>query len=95
MVRVAVIRSVLLLCVLSVGLRAHGTVAATISNVPQGWPKLVSIPVIGVKAPVESLSLSRLSDAEAPYKWGDVAWYNRSARPGDRVTSLPGPCRRV
>jgi sortase (surface protein transpeptidase) len=82
-VRVALIRSVFLFCAVLAGMWAQGAGAATNNIVPPGWPKFVTIPSISVRAPVESLALNRPRDAEAPYKWGDVAWYNRSPRPGD------------
>jgi sortase (surface protein transpeptidase) len=52
--------------------------------VPAGWPKTLSIPRIGVsRAPVEANTFSTSKDIEAPFKWGDVAWYSRGPRPGD------------
>jgi len=50
--------------------------------VPPGWPKQVVIPSIGVNAPVESLALNRPQDTHAPYRWGDVAWYDLGPKPG-------------
>jgi sortase (surface protein transpeptidase) len=41
------------------------------------------IPAISVSAPVEALAFNRSNDAHAPYKWGDVAWYDRGPKPGD------------
>jgi hypothetical protein len=58
--------------------------AAPVVAVPAGWPKVFSIPRFGVRATVEALKFSTTSDVHAPYKWGDVAWYNRGPRPGDR-----------
>jgi sortase (surface protein transpeptidase) len=52
--------------------------------VPAGWPKVLSIPRFGVRAPVEAIKFNTASDVHAPYKWGDVAWYNRGPRPGER-----------
>lgn len=52
-------------------------------RVPAGWPKVLSIPRFGVRAPVEALKFNTTSDVHAPYKWGDVAWYNRGPRPGE------------
>ncbi|GAC1323333.1 MAG: class F sortase [Chloroflexota bacterium] len=51
--------------------------------VPSGWPVLVTVPRIGVRAPIEALALNQKNDFHAPYKWGDVVWYNRGPRPGD------------
>lgn len=51
--------------------------------VPPGWPKVLTIPRFGVKASVEALKFVATADIHAPYKWGDVAWYNRGPRPGD------------
>jgi sortase (surface protein transpeptidase) len=53
-------------------------------KVPNGWPRTLSIPKIGVTANVESVALSKPEDTHAPYKWDDVAWYDRGTRPGDR-----------
>jgi sortase (surface protein transpeptidase) len=50
---------------------------------PTGWPKMLYIPRLGVTAPVESIALDRPEDTHAPYKWSDVAWYDRGAKPGD------------
>jgi Sortase domain len=50
---------------------------------PIGWPKMLYIPSLGVTAPVESIALDRPADTHAPYKWSDVAWYDRGAKPGD------------
>jgi sortase A len=62
-----------------------GTVSARIKNdlVPQGHPTQVVIPRIGVRAALESNGLSRASDAHAPFKWEDAAWFSRGPRPGD------------
>jgi hypothetical protein len=51
--------------------------------VPPGWPKMLYIPRFEVKAPVEADPLRTVNDLKAPYKWGDVAWYDRGPRPGD------------
>jgi sortase A len=51
-------------------------------TVPAGLPRTLTIAKIGVKAPVESLDLTKKSEKDAPHRWGDVAWYNRSPRPG-------------
>ncbi|PZS05389.1 MAG: hypothetical protein DLM70_06580 [Chloroflexi bacterium] len=51
--------------------------------VPAGWPRLVAIPRIHLRAAVESLALNRQADFKAPYRWDDVAWYDRGPRPGD------------
>lgn len=51
--------------------------------VPQGWPRYVLIPKLRVKAPVESLDLSKATPLHAPYRWGDVAWYDRGPKPGE------------
>ena len=59
------------------------TRAPAFDPVPKGWPKLLAIPKIGVRAPVEALAYNRASDYDAPYRWGDVAWYDRGPRPGD------------
>jgi sortase (surface protein transpeptidase) len=32
---------------------------------------------------VEDLSLNKIADEKAPYKWSDVGWYQRGPRPGD------------
>jgi sortase (surface protein transpeptidase) len=86
----SVVGCLLLLCVLgtvvpsaqaAVKPSPHKTVAVT---APPGWPKILSIPRFGVRAAVESLKFNTISDVKAPYKWADVAWYNRGPRPGDR-----------
>lgn len=53
-------------------------------RVPRGWPKYVLVPKLKVKAPVESLDLSKKVPTYAPYRWTDVAWYNRGPRPGEQ-----------
>ena len=52
-------------------------------TVPAGWPKFLSIPRLRLKAPVEAVAFNRPTDYHAPYRWEDVAWYNRGPRPGD------------
>jgi hypothetical protein len=64
----------------------HGASGKHINNVvrvPAGWPKQLDIPRFGIQAHVESLALNTNQDAQAPYHWNDVAWYNRSPRPGE------------
>ena len=51
--------------------------------VPRGWPKLLAMRRLGIKAPIEPIAFSKKTDYFAPYKWGDVAWYDRGPRPGD------------
>jgi sortase (surface protein transpeptidase) len=50
--------------------------------VPPGNPQTVVISKIHVKAPVESLNLNLKAQKDAPHKWGDVAWYDLSPKPG-------------
>jgi len=52
-------------------------------TVPPGWPKVLVYARFKIKAPIEPLSFAKKSDYEAPYRWGDVAWYDRGPRPGD------------
>lgn len=52
-------------------------------RVPPGWPVSMYIPRIHLTAPVESVALKSVADFKAPFKWGDVAWYDRGPRPGD------------
>jgi sortase (surface protein transpeptidase) len=55
------------------------------SLVPPGWPKAVTIPRMNVKnAPVEPNAFNAAKDIDAPFKWGDVAWFSRGPRPGDK-----------
>lgn len=51
--------------------------------VPAGWPQAVAIPRIGVRAPLESISLHQPRDVHAPFQWNDAGWYNRGPKPGD------------
>ena len=51
--------------------------------VPAGWPKVLSIPRLGVRANIEAIALKRPTDYKAPYKWEDVAWFSQGPRPGD------------
>jgi sortase (surface protein transpeptidase) len=44
---------------------------------------MLSIPRLAVKAPVEANAFRTVNDLKAPYKWGDVAWYDKGPRPGD------------
>jgi len=51
---------------------------------PGGWPRTISIPEIKVNAKIEHLALTTQKGIlEAPFEWGDVAWYSLSARPGN------------
>jgi hypothetical protein len=56
---------------------------APVVMIPKGAPQKVIVQRIGVKAPVEVTALSKPADVHAPFKWGDVAWYSRGARPGE------------
>jgi sortase (surface protein transpeptidase) len=60
-----------------------GSARGVVFKTPAGWPRVMYIPKIAVSAPVESLAFNRSNDAHAPYKWGDVAWYDRGSKPGD------------
>lgn len=84
--------TLLFLSIVSLVPRAHAAVkppqkskvaAVKAVAVPAGWPKYLTIPRFGVHAAVESLKFSATADVHAPYKWGDVAWYNRGPRPGE------------
>jgi sortase (surface protein transpeptidase) len=87
--RLALIRSLILLSLLALGAGSQAHAAGNSVFIPPGWPRLLSAPAIGInRAPVESLALTRPTDAEAPYKWGDVAWYNRSPKPGDQGRAI-------
>lgn len=77
-------RAVALLCVGSSLAFSPAVASAKTPLVPPGWPTLLTIPRFGVRAPVERLALTAPADAHAPYRWGDVAWYDRGPRPGDR-----------
>ncbi len=55
---------------------------AAVYTPPQGWPQKFMMPRFGVTAPVESLAFNRPADVHAPYRWGDVAWYDLGAKPG-------------
>jgi hypothetical protein len=59
------------------------TSKAPVVTVPKGAPQIVIVQRIGIKAPVEITALSKPADVHAPFKWGDVAWYSRGARPGE------------
>jgi len=54
-----------------------------VNPVPPGWPKVLAIPKLGVRATVEDIDVRKAADLHAPHLWGDVAWYMRGARPGD------------
>lgn len=57
--------------------------------IPPGWPRLLSIPKIRqVKLTVESLNFNTAADFHAPYKWDDVAWYDRGPKPGDQGRAI-------
>jgi len=51
--------------------------------IPKGWPQVVMIPRIRVRAPVESVALNTAAQLKAPYHWNDVAWYDRGPKPGE------------
>lgn len=53
-------------------------------QLPPGWPRTLTIPRMGVSAPVEDISLQTKNDYEAPHRWGDVAWYDLGYRPGEQ-----------
>jgi sortase A len=51
-------------------------------KIPAGWPQHLLIPRLSVQAPVEDLALTSPKDVHAPYKWSDVAWFDRGNKPG-------------
>ncbi len=75
-------RAIVLVLVVFPLLAARVSAAETF-RVPGGWPKMIAIPRIKVRAPLESIAFRRPSDVKAPYRWDDAAWYSRGARPGD------------
>jgi hypothetical protein len=77
--------SVVLIAVTALGSASASTKPSKPSLVPAGWPKAVTIPRMGVtKAPVEPNAFNSPKDIDAPFKWGDVAWFSRGPRPGDQ-----------
>jgi LPXTG-site transpeptidase (sortase) family protein len=74
-----------LLAAVTVGSATASPKPKSPSLVPAGWPKAMSIPSMHVvKAPVEPNALNSARDIDAPFKWGDVAWFSRGPRPGDQ-----------
>jgi len=53
-------------------------------QLPQGQPVRLVIHKLQVTAPVERVAFRTLNDLHAPYRWGDVAWYDRGPRPGEQ-----------
>lgn len=53
------------------------------SPIPAGWPKIVTIPRLGITAAIEDTPLVRPQDFEAPFSWSDTAWFSRGPKPGD------------
>jgi sortase A len=51
--------------------------------IPAGWPQVLSIPRLRVRASVEDLDLRDPKYSTAPLKWNDVAWYDRGPKPGE------------
>jgi LPXTG-site transpeptidase (sortase) family protein len=80
--------SILLLLAMSVALSQGAASAAAkppkppTLSIPAGWPQYLLIPRFSVQAPVEALALTSPKDVHAPYKWGDVAWFDRGNKPG-------------
>lgn len=62
---------------------AGSSTSAKVQVLPPGPPLVMGIPKLGVRAAVESVAMTHPTDTDAPYKWGDVAWYSRGPRPGD------------
>ena len=81
--RTRVFLLLLVLALLSVAAESRTADASQTFTPPQGWPQRLVIPSIGVTAPVESLAFTTAADVHAPYKWSDVAWYDRGPKPGD------------
>lgn len=61
-------------------------VAAT--GTPDQVPVRVTIPSIGVDAPLEVLSLNADAILEPPVAWDAAGWYDRSPVPGERGPSV-------
>ncbi|WP_167133684.1 sortase domain-containing protein [Arthrobacter sedimenti] len=51
-------------------------------------PVRISIPAIGVDAPLEVLSLNAEDSLEPPVAWDAAGWYDRSPLPGERGPSV-------
>src|SRR4051812_9478797 len=66
------------------------TRSGTATMMTVGKPARLLIPSIGVNAAVESVGLSKTGsgDIGIPSNFVDVAWYNRSPRPGDSGISI-------
>lgn len=85
-------RTLLPAILLALLLAPHASLAASTSRpvvaVPNGWPKLLTIPRLGIKAPVESDPLTKLKPIDQQPRWGDVLWYSRSVKPGEQGHAL-------
>lgn len=63
-------------------LAAHPLTSTAIA-IPGGWPKLLSISTLGIRAPVEPDPLTRSKPIDQQPRWSDVLWYSRGTKPGD------------
>jgi LPXTG-site transpeptidase (sortase) family protein len=62
--------------------------AAPSADSPGAAPVRISIPAIGVDAPLEVLSLDAEDALQPPVAWDAAGWYDRSPLPGDRGPSV-------
>lgn len=64
--------------------QATGQQTTNISPSSQGAgvPKTISVPKLGIQAPVESVGLDSAGRMDVPKKWANVAWYNLGYKVG-------------
>jgi LPXTG-site transpeptidase (sortase) family protein len=64
-------------------MRAHSVVDAHAAP-----PRRISIPAIGVDAPVIALGLNADGTLQTPRQWGDTGWYKPGPEPGERGAAV-------
>lgn len=60
----------------------------TVPPVTVGLPASLTIPSIGVSAPVEHVGLDGIGNMDVPKNPDNTAWYDRGARPGQRGNAV-------
>jgi hypothetical protein len=84
MIRVPVRRAIALSVLIALGSFSSAAASSPAHLVPSGAPQQLVIGKIGVRASIESSALNKPADVMAPFRWGDVVWYNRGPRPGEQ-----------
>ena len=69
-------------------LAVPATAGAMEAERPRGTPYRISIPGIGVRAPVVRLGLQGNGQLQVPRVWGNTGWWSGGAKPGEQGAAV-------